>query len=76
MSPARKRDGIEDAVRLALGPASPDGSSLEVRNRQAAASYLQASTETDDPVARASLRRRALALLDQRVARTRECLAC
>ncbi len=76
MSPSRKQDEIDGASGLALRPASSDASAPEVRNRQAAASYLQASTLTDDPVARASLRRLALALLERRVGVARQCLAC
>ena len=59
-----KGDEIDRASGLALGQASREATAPDARNRQAAASYLQASTVTDDPMTRQSLRRQAAALLD------------
>jgi DNA-binding transcriptional regulator YbjK len=58
------RDEIDCASGLAMGQASREATAPDVRNRQAAAAYLQASTVTDDPMTRQSLRRRAAALLN------------
>lgn len=59
-----KGDEVDRAGGLALGQAPREATAPDVRNRQAAASYLQASAVSDDPLARQSLRRRAAALLD------------
>jgi len=59
-----KGDEIDRASGLALGQAPREATAPDVRNRQAAASYLQASVVADDPMTRQSLRRRAAALLD------------
>jgi hypothetical protein len=61
-----------DTERVVTTPESP---AAEVRNRQVAASYLQASVLTDDPATRACLRRSAAALLMRRLGAS-ECVAC
>lgn len=61
----------QPAVRDAMGLSTP-----ELASRQAAASYLQASTLARDPATRASLRRHAAALLSPALDGAGHCLAC
>jgi hypothetical protein len=76
MGSTLKRDESDAAGRLLLRQEPPGVPATDVRDRQAAASYLQASALTDDPVTRDSLRRRAAALLAHRLGEERGCSAC
>ncbi len=75
MGSTLKRDEIVGGRGSKPGQVSPEALASEAQNRQVAASFLQASTLTDDPTMRESLRRRAAALLERHVM-AGECVAC